>query len=74
MFCVDYSGSVKYQKLVCRTTLIVHACMLTGHMMMVEKETSIMTGKKTGGLAEIVMLMRERGEGAQAGTSQGGMV
>ena len=48
--------------------------MLTGHMMMVEKGTSIMTGKKTGDLAEIVMLTRKRGVGAQAGTGQGGTV
>ena len=40
--------------------------------MMVEKGTSIMTGKKTGDLAEIVMLTRKRGVGAQAGTGQGG--
>lgn len=58
----------------CPTILTVHACMLTGPMTMVEKETSIMTGKRTGDLAEIAMLMRKRDEGAQVGTGLGGMV
>lgn len=65
---------IKYQKLICPTILIIHACVLTGHMTMVVKETSIMKGKRTGELAEIGMLMRKRGEGAQVGTGQGGMV
>lgn len=73
-FCGDCSGSDNYQQLTCLTILILHARMLTGHMKMVEKETSIMTGKKTGDLAEIAMPTRKRGEGAQAGTGQGGTV
>ena len=43
-------------------------------MMMVEKETSIMTGKKTGDLAEIAMLTRKKGEGVPAGNGQEGTV
>lgn len=54
--------------------LFVYSCLLTGHMMTVEKETSIMTGKRTGGLVETVTLTRRRGEGAQVGIGQRGMV
>ena len=55
-------------------TFVVHAGLLAGHMMMVGKKTSIVTGRRIGDLAEIATRMRKRGVGAQVGTGQGGMV